>query len=519
MSGSAIRSRRGRDRAAPTIPDGSLSDEHPGRDIPRGRGCQGDMDGLPVKLWHFDHPHLYVLEVSLCAERRDRSTRPSTTFGIRKIEVRGTEFLLNGEPVRLAGVERMAGSHPDFGMAEPASWIEHDHADLKELNCVLTRVHWQQDRRVLDYCDRHGILIQLEVPDLGRRHLPGPRTGRARGDDGERSGSAPGNDRPRAQPPLCLLLGPVQRGRRPESRRPGVRPAHAPRGQEPRSRPALLLRLQLPPEDARARRGRGDGLHRMERILRVLVRRRRRDPEGEPRSHPRGLPRQAHRHLGVRLLRLHRRPAGERPAPHRDPPDPQRRLPRLSLGRRAHLLRLQRLPDPHRRQGPGRPQAEGPRGRRRLRRQEALLRGLAARNRARSRRSRRAGRATAWRPSSGPARTCRPTRSGITRCAGPPTGPGPSRSSGARSLSPCWRRARRRPSASRRRRRTSGPSSSRSCGRRASPPRRSAPERAGPLRPWAARLSARRGPAALPPCTGCRGRSGPRGPAPGPSSS
>ncbi len=86
-------------------------------------------------------------------------------------------------------------------------------------------------------------------------------------------------------------------------------------------------------------------------------------------------------------------------------------------------------------------------------------------------------------------------------------------------LSPSWRRARRRPSASRRRRRTSGPSSSRSCGRRASPPRRSAPERAGPLRPWAARLSARRGPAALPPCTGCRGRSGPRGPAPGPSSS
>ncbi len=52
-------------------------------------------------------------------------------------------------------------------MAEPASWIEHDHADLKELNCVFTRVHWQQDRRVLDYCDRHGILIQLEVPDLG----------------------------------------------------------------------------------------------------------------------------------------------------------------------------------------------------------------------------------------------------------------------------------------------------------------------------------------------------------------
>jgi beta-glucuronidase len=118
------------------------------------------------RLWHFDHPHLYVLEVSLSA--KDGSAhRLSTTFGVRKIEVRGTEFLLNGEPVRLAGVERMAGSHPDFGMAEPTSWIAHDHDDLKELNCVFTRVHWQQDRRVMDYCDRKGILIQIEVPTWG----------------------------------------------------------------------------------------------------------------------------------------------------------------------------------------------------------------------------------------------------------------------------------------------------------------------------------------------------------------
>lgn len=120
----------------------------------------------PVKLWHFDHPHLYRLEAAV--ERKGRAVhRAEATFGIRKIEVRGTEFYLNGEPVRLAGVERMAGSHPDFGMAEPAAWIEHDHADLKELNCVFTRVHWQQDRRVLDYCDRQGILIQLEVPTWG----------------------------------------------------------------------------------------------------------------------------------------------------------------------------------------------------------------------------------------------------------------------------------------------------------------------------------------------------------------
>jgi len=117
-------------------------------------------------LWHFDQPHLYVLEVWI-SRKGKASHGLRENFGVRRIEVRGTEFLLNGEPVRLAGVERMAGSHPDFGMAEPDAWIGHDHDDLKELNCVFTRVHWQQDRRVMDYCDRKGILIQVEVPTWG----------------------------------------------------------------------------------------------------------------------------------------------------------------------------------------------------------------------------------------------------------------------------------------------------------------------------------------------------------------
>ena len=52
-------------------------------------------------------------------------------------------------------------------MAEPAEWITHDHADMKHLNCVFTRVHWPQDKRVLDYCDRHGILMQSEAPSWG----------------------------------------------------------------------------------------------------------------------------------------------------------------------------------------------------------------------------------------------------------------------------------------------------------------------------------------------------------------
>jgi beta-glucuronidase len=118
------------------------------------------------RLWHFDHPHLYRLVVSIVQGGQPLHCF-STTFGVRKLEIKDCGFHLNGERVWLMGVERMAGSNPEFGMAEPGAWIRHDHDELKELNCVFTRVHWQQDRRTLDYCDRHGILIQEEVPTWG----------------------------------------------------------------------------------------------------------------------------------------------------------------------------------------------------------------------------------------------------------------------------------------------------------------------------------------------------------------
>ena len=60
------------------------------------------------------------------------------------------------------GLERMAGSHPDYGMAEPTALNRLNHRDMKELDSS-TRVHWAQDRRVLDYCDRPN-LMQEEVP-------------------------------------------------------------------------------------------------------------------------------------------------------------------------------------------------------------------------------------------------------------------------------------------------------------------------------------------------------------------
>lgn len=116
-------------------------------------------------LWHFDSPSLYLASVAV--NSTSGAHEMVETFGIRKFEVRGSAFYLNDEKVSLMGVERMAGSHPEMGMAEISEWIDSNHRDMKRLNCVFTRVHWAQDRRVLDFCDRHGILFQEEVPAWG----------------------------------------------------------------------------------------------------------------------------------------------------------------------------------------------------------------------------------------------------------------------------------------------------------------------------------------------------------------
>lgn len=134
-----------------------------------GRSRHESLTGLweDARYWHFDHPHLYRAEAALVTKDSTVLHRVTQVFGVRRFEVKDGGFYLNGERVRLMGVERMAGSHPDYGMAEPLEWIEHDNADMKNLNCVFTRVHWMQDRRLLDWCDRHGMLVQLEVPTWG----------------------------------------------------------------------------------------------------------------------------------------------------------------------------------------------------------------------------------------------------------------------------------------------------------------------------------------------------------------
>lgn len=125
-----------------------------------------------LKLWHFDHPHLYTVHLAIYVDGV-LSDEVSTTVGFREIRSDGSTLLLNREPVRLFGVEWMPGSNPEHGMAETSEQLAEMLHHIKHANCVITRFHWQQDSKLLDWCDRHGLLVQEEIPHWQTPNEPG----------------------------------------------------------------------------------------------------------------------------------------------------------------------------------------------------------------------------------------------------------------------------------------------------------------------------------------------------------
>lgn len=111
-----------------------------------------------VELWHFDHPNLYDFTFTILG-----SDKVKDHFGFREFKVEGRSFILNGEKVRLPGIEDMPGSNPQYGMAEPKSFMEKTVRMMKDLNTTITRFHYVPDDYRLTLMDETGILTQLEL--------------------------------------------------------------------------------------------------------------------------------------------------------------------------------------------------------------------------------------------------------------------------------------------------------------------------------------------------------------------
>lgn len=122
------------------------------------------LDIANPKLWSIDYPRVYRMDAELLDATGRVLDRQSDTFGVRTVEIKDRHLYLNGERVRLTGLARHEDS-PWEGLAETRGTMLRDFDDMKALHATLTRpVHYPQNPFILDYADRHGILLIPEIP-------------------------------------------------------------------------------------------------------------------------------------------------------------------------------------------------------------------------------------------------------------------------------------------------------------------------------------------------------------------
>lgn len=114
--------------------------------------------------WNIGDGRLYQWVTQLHASDGTVLDSRSDRFGLREIAIRNRRLYVNGKQVRLSGLTRHEDS-PWEGLAESVGTIRHDWLDMVALHTTLTRpVHYPQDEAVLDFADRHGILLVPEIP-------------------------------------------------------------------------------------------------------------------------------------------------------------------------------------------------------------------------------------------------------------------------------------------------------------------------------------------------------------------
>jgi beta-galactosidase len=120
-----------------------------------------NLSKTQTKLWHFDRPNLYTSEIEIF-NGKERLNSYADRFGIRKIEIDGFHFKLNGESVRLAGFNWLADDRTT-GNTLPQWRYKEDIDRMKSLGANMARLsHRPLPEEVLDYIDEKGILVVSE---------------------------------------------------------------------------------------------------------------------------------------------------------------------------------------------------------------------------------------------------------------------------------------------------------------------------------------------------------------------
>ena len=132
-----------------------------GKIVAEGCGEKGTLVIKKVKLWQPGKAYLYTAKVTFKEDRYEE------TFGVRTVEVKGDQFLINGRPFYFKG----CGKHEDsenHGRGLDEVLNVKDISLMKWLGANSFRTsHYPYSEEMLDLCDREGIVVIDETPAVG----------------------------------------------------------------------------------------------------------------------------------------------------------------------------------------------------------------------------------------------------------------------------------------------------------------------------------------------------------------
>jgi beta-glucuronidase len=130
-------------------------------------GAAGVVTVPDVHPWAPGDGYLYDLEVQLVDPSGTLVDSYHQSVGVRTVEVRGAEFLINGAPFRFTGFG-MHEDHPTLGKGHNPAFLVQDFALLKWIGANSFRTsHYPYSEDVLDLADRHGIVVIDETAAVG----------------------------------------------------------------------------------------------------------------------------------------------------------------------------------------------------------------------------------------------------------------------------------------------------------------------------------------------------------------
>jgi beta-glucuronidase len=138
-----------------------------GDEVARASGSSGELAVADVHPWQPGEGYLYELAVELWGGGEAPVDVYPLPIGIRTVRVDGTRFLINDEPFYFRGF----GKHEDSavrGKGHDDAFMVHDFELLKWLGANSFRTsHYPYAEEVLEYADRHGVVVIDEAPAVG----------------------------------------------------------------------------------------------------------------------------------------------------------------------------------------------------------------------------------------------------------------------------------------------------------------------------------------------------------------